>query len=103
MVYRLQRLIGLHIKATDGAVGKIKDVYFDDHSWTVRYLVVEAGSFLPVAKVLVSPLSVSSIDWDNNLVHVGLNIEKVRESPPIDTDKPVSRQHEEQYFDYQDG
>jgi hypothetical protein len=100
MVYRLQQLIGLHIKASDGTIGKIKDLYFDDHSWTIRYLVVETGTFFAVREVLISPMSVSSIDWENGVLPVKLTIEQVMACPPIDTDKPVSRQHEEHYFDY---
>ena len=93
-------MIGLHIKASDGAIGKIKDVYFDDYSWTIRYLVVETGAFFSVGQVLISPISVSSIDWDNGMVQVKLNRGQVKASPPIDTDKPVSRQHEADYFDH---
>ncbi len=100
MVYRLRHLSGLHIKASDGMIGKIKDVYFDDHGWIIRYLVVEPGAFLADDKVLISPISVACIDWANRLVQVNLNKEQVRASPSIDTDKPVSRQHEEHYFDY---
>ncbi len=62
--------------------------------------MVETGSFLAVAEVLISPISVSSIEWGAKPMHVKLNLEQVKASPPIDTDKPVSRQHEEQYFDY---
>jgi sporulation protein YlmC with PRC-barrel domain len=100
MVYRLQQLIGLHIKASDGTIGKIKDVYFDDRSWTIRYLVIEPGAFFAVGQVLISPIAVSSIDWDDSLVHVKLTMQQVKASPSIDTDKPVSRQHEEHLFDY---
>ena len=40
-----------HIKhmslgATDGEIGTIKDAYFDDERWTLRYLVVTTGSWL---------------------------------------------------------
>jgi sporulation protein YlmC with PRC-barrel domain len=100
MFFRVQQLLGLHIKASDGTIGKIKDVYFDDHRWTIRYLVVEPGALLAVGQVLISPISVSSIDWDDGFVNVKLSLEQVKASPSIDTDKPVCRQHEEHYFDY---
>jgi hypothetical protein len=31
------------IAATDGNLGSVSDLYFDDRSWAVRYLVVDAG------------------------------------------------------------
>ena len=100
VVYRLKQLIGLHVEASDGKIGTIKDVYFDDHSWAVRYLIVEAGAWFTARKVLVSPISVSRIDWNNNLIELSLTCQQIRTSPPIDTDKPVSRQHEVDFFDY---
>ena len=100
MPYRLGKLIGLHIEASDGEIGKIKDVYFDDHSWAVRYLVVEAGAWFADRKALISPISVSRIDWANSAMQLKLTRQQVRTSPPIDTDTPVSRQHETDFFDY---
>ena len=100
MVYKLRQLLGLHIKASDGEIGRIKDVCFDDHSWTIRYLVVETGHFFANRQVLVSPLSVSIIDWDGNMLYVKLDMAQIKGSPAIDTDKPVSQQHETDYFDY---
>lgn len=31
------------VRAADGAVGGLDDLYFDDESWTVRYVVVGTG------------------------------------------------------------
>ena len=45
------------IGATDGDIGTVEDVYFDDLSWTVRYLVVDTGTWLSDRKVLLSPAS----------------------------------------------
>jgi sporulation protein YlmC with PRC-barrel domain len=98
--HRLGQFSGMHIEASDGEIGKVKDVYFDDHSWAVRYLVIEAGSWFVDRKVLISPISVSRIDWDNRAIGVSLTRRQVQESPAIDTDKPVSRQHEVDFFDY---
>ena len=37
MLYRLEKLIVASIAASDREIGRIKDVYFDDHRWTARY------------------------------------------------------------------
>ena len=42
----INSLIGFKIAATDGELGTVKDFYFDDHSWTIRYLIVETGTWL---------------------------------------------------------
>ena len=100
MLHRMEKLVGLTIGAYDGEIGKVKDVYFDDLRWAARYLVVDAGSWLENRQVLISPIAVGNIDWDKGIVHVKLSRQQVRDSPPIDTDKPVSRQHELEFLGY---
>jgi hypothetical protein len=34
----------LAIEATDGPVGEVTDLYFDDEAWGIRYLVVQTGT-----------------------------------------------------------
>jgi len=98
--HRLRQFIGMCIEASDGAIGKITDIYFDDQSWTVRYLVIDTGSGFAKRKVLISPISVSRIDWDNHTIAIDLTRRRVESSPSLDTDKPVSRQHEAELSDY---
>lgn len=100
MLYRMECLIGMSIKATDGEVGKVIDIYFDDRRWTARYLVVEAGSWLKARKLLVSPIAVRSINWEERRIQINLSCQQLHDSPPIDLDQPVSRQQELQLFAY---
>lgn len=100
MLRSLKQLENYTIRATDGAIGHVKDFYFEDDAWVVRYFVVEAGSWLSSRKVLISPISVQQPDWQERTLPVSITKEQVRNSPPIDTDMPVSRQNEEQYYGY---
>jgi hypothetical protein len=86
--------------ARDGAIGHVNDIYFDDRQWNVRYFVVETGSWLLSRKVLISPLAVDRPEWERKVLPVSLSKEQVKNSPGIDTDKPVSRQHEASLSDY---
>jgi uncharacterized protein YrrD len=87
------------IAATDGNIGSVEDLYFDDASWTIRYLVVDTGTWLPGRQVLISPLSTRA-GGDSDAVPVALTKEQIEQSPPIDVAKPVNRQYEEEYFRY---
>ncbi len=100
MLHHTNDLEHYSLRATDGLIGKIKDLYFDDDAWVVRYLVVETGTWLASRRVLVSPMSVHRPDWVHHTLPVSLTQEQVRRSPDIDTDKPVSRQHEEALLDH---
>jgi len=83
---------GLTISAVDGDLGSVADLCFDDLGWTVRYLVVDTGTWLPGRQVLISPLSVREI---GDKISVDLTQAQVKDSPPVESDKPVYRQQEE--------
>jgi hypothetical protein len=100
MLHSVKKLDGCRILANDGAIGTVKEIYFDDEQWVVRYLVLDTGSWLNGRKVLISPYAVKFIDWDTRAVAVNLTRYQVQRSPGIDTDKPVSRQQEAEYHRY---
>ena len=103
MLHNVKELEGFTVGARDGELGKVEDVYFDDQRWTIRHVVVDTGGWLSGRKVLISPRSVRSFDWDGDVINVDLTQQQVRDGPSIDTDKPVSRQHEiayNRYFGY---
>ena len=100
MLKEVEKMHGWTIHAIDGEIGKVDELLFDDEHWTVRYLIVETGNWLASRKVLVSPLSFGFLDWDARALHVNLTREKIRHSPGVETDQPVSRQWETDYLDY---
>ena len=100
MLRSMKDLEDYAIRATDGDIGHVKDFYFDDDTWVVRYLVVETGSWLSGRKVLISPIAIGEPDWTARALPVSITKEQVKNSPDLDTDEPVSRQHERQYLEY---
>lgn len=90
----MKSLIGFTLGATDGEIGKVKEFYFDDVTWTIRYLVVDTGNWLAGRVVLIAPDAVTTPDWENKIFPVNLTKEQVKKSPDINTDLPVSRQEE---------
>jgi len=100
MLHSAKKLDGMKVVAVDGEVGKVIDVYFDDEKWVIRHLVVDAGGWLTGRKVLLSPISVSGADWSGGLLRVELSREQIQNSPGLDTQKPVSRQHESDLYEH---
>jgi uncharacterized protein YrrD len=100
MLFRFGSLNGMPLEATDGEVGRIKDALFDDHRWAMRYLVVDARTWLAGRKVLISPIALKKIDWQRNVVQVDVTRQQIEESPSVDTDEPVSRRHEADFLDH---
>jgi hypothetical protein len=102
MLRSVKSLEGFGVAASDGTIGHVRDFYFDDQAWVVRYLVVESGDLLSSRKVLVSPIAIRRQGWTDGFLHVSITKQQVKNSPDIDTDKPVSRQHEMQFSSYYD-
>lgn len=103
MLHSVKDLQGYGMGAADGDIGSVKDFYFDDGAWVVRYLVAETGSWLDRRRVLISPVAMGKPDQGQRVVPTRLKQQQVKDSPHIDTDKPVSRQHESdvlRYYDY---
>lgn len=102
MLHSAGSLMSFTVHGTDGEVGSVDDVYFDDDRWVVRYVVVDTGGWLSGRKVLLSPLSFHRLDWDARTLTVDLTRDRIRSSPGIETHKPVSRQQESELFRHYD-
>ena len=94
MLHSLNLITGASIIALDGAIGSVSDFLFDDLSWTIRFLVVDCGKWLRHHEVLITVMSVDQPDWNKKKLPVHLSKVQVRQSPDVDTVKPVSRQQE---------
>src|SRR6185312_12527406 len=94
MLRNAKDLRGYTLRATDGEVGSVEDLYFDDDGWAVRYFVVDTGHWLLGKHVLISPRAIGHPDWMSRLLPASLTRAQVEHSPDVDTERPVSRQHE---------
>src|SRR5881394_2979061 len=100
MLRSLKQLYGGKLGASDGEIGQIKDFYFDDQNWAIRYLVADTGTWLTGRQVLISPHSLATLAASGKVVRVGLTRKQIENSPPIESQKSVSRQYEEEYHKY---
>ncbi|NLD53298.1 MAG: PRC-barrel domain containing protein [Burkholderiaceae bacterium] len=100
MLRTFRRIQSARINAVDDQVGRVEDVYFDDEAWTIRYLVVDTGNWLPGRKVLISPYSIKTPITAGDLIDVKLTRQQLQDSPPVDTHQPVSRRHEREYLSH---
>jgi hypothetical protein len=97
MLHSIQQRYGDKLRATDGEIGSVRDFYFDDKKWTVRYLVADTGRWLTGRLVLISPQALGHLYPNGKVLFVNLTRKQIEESPSIDVHKPVYRQHEEEY------
>jgi hypothetical protein len=100
MLQSIKELYGEKLGALDGEMGHVKDFYFDDQNWAVRYVVADTGSWLSGRHVIISPHAFGTLDQDGKVLHVKLTRKQIEGSPSMESHKPVSRQFEEEYYQY---
>lgn len=91
-----QVVVDSNVKGSDGAIGKLHDALFNGKTWKVRYLIVDTGSWLSETKQLFSPQGLTSTSWPNRSVTVDATRQQFRSSPGVLSDRPISRQMEEE-------
>jgi hypothetical protein len=100
MLQNTKELYGHKLAAVDGEIGHVKDFYFDDKIWVIRYLVADTGSWLTGRLVLLSPHAFGAWDKFGQILHLKLPMKQIENSPSIESHKPVSRQYEIEYYRY---
>jgi uncharacterized protein YrrD len=100
MLIKAKTLKGYKLDSLDGEIGKVKEFYFDDRHWTIRYLVADTGNWLTGRQVLISPYALVSASKEEHHIVIDLTQKQIEGSPSLNTDKPVSRQFEEAYYGY---
>jgi len=100
MLSKIKTLKGYTLDSLDGEIGTVKQFYFDDHHWTIRYLVADTGNWFTDRQVLISPYALVEVNREKQNIVVHLTKKQIEDSPPLSSDKPVSRQFEEAYYGY---
>jgi hypothetical protein len=100
MLNKAKTLKGYKLDSLDGEIGKVKEFYFDDRHWTIRYLVADTGNWLTGRQVLISPYALGAVVREEQHITIDLTKKQIEDSPSLNSDKPVSRQFEEAYYGY---
>lgn len=92
MLRTSSELVRYDIEATDGRIGSLQDLLFDDQTWKIRSIVVNTGGFLIHHEVLIDPTSVSAIKSPEETLVLSISKHEVESAPELETSPPVSRQ-----------
>lgn len=93
---------GYHVHATDGDIGHVQDMLVDDGKWVIEYLIVDTSNWWIGKHVLISPFAVREIDYPSSHVHLNINRDKIRSSPPWQKDDPTDLPYQQKLHGYYD-
>jgi hypothetical protein len=101
MLLRVGELQDYKILAKNGEIGHVEQLYFDDQTWTSKYVVVDIGNWLSGRKVLISATAIIEANASGKNIHMALTRQQIQEgAAAIYTHKPVARQHPTDYSIY---
>ena len=95
MLVSFEDIRGYGIRAVDGDIGALRDVLFEDADSAIRYLVVETGGWLLGREVLLAPAAVGAVEPQRRVIATALTTRQVKDSPVLDDQQALSREHEE--------
>ena len=100
MLRSIRQLYGKTLRTSDADIGHVKDFYFNDQQWVVRYVIADTGTWLLGRLVLISPHAFGNFHQDGDRLLINLTRQQIENSPAMESRKPVSRQYEEEYNRY---
>jgi hypothetical protein len=77
----LRDLVGYKVEATDGSIGKIDEATDEVGSAAI---VVDTGPWIFGRKVVLPAGTIDRIDAGNEMVHVGMTRDQIKDSPEFD-------------------
>jgi sporulation protein YlmC with PRC-barrel domain len=93
-------LVGHHIAASDGEIGHVQDLLVDDHTWAIRYLIVNTSQWWGEHQVLIAPPWIESVNSEDQKVKVLLSRDSVKGAPVYDPAAQLDREQEQAMYEH---
>jgi hypothetical protein len=112
MLFAVSGLIGCAVKASDGEIGAVKDFLFDDQTWTIRWMAVDTGHWLPDRQAFIHPSAIAPLTLppkprlpmmspgETFELTVNLARDEIEAGPHSCESEPVNRDMEALLYDY---
>ena len=101
MLRRLRDYENFEVWSRDGGeLGRVEDFYFDEDRWTIRYVLIKTGGWFTGRSVLLSPMSIEHLRWDEARMDFNLTEDQIKNAPSADLAQPISRRWEADYSGY---
>ena len=81
-------------QGSDGEIGHVIELFVDEETWQVRYLAINAGSWVFGKKVLIAPQWAKRISWDERKVYLDLSRQQIKNSPAWNGTEIIDREYE---------
>jgi uncharacterized protein YrrD len=94
MLWEASVIAGYRLAGLDGEIGTVRDFYFDDQSWVIRYLIADTGNWLTGIHISIARAALIEVNGGARHISVDMTREQIERSPVLSSQAPVSEQLE---------
>ena len=94
MLWEASVVAGYRLAGLDAEIGSVRDFYFDDQSWVIRYLIADTGNWLTGIHISIARAALIEVDGGERHISVDMTREQIERSPVLSSQAPVSEQLE---------
>jgi len=94
MLWEASVVGGYRLAGRDGEIGTVRDFYFDDQSWVIRYLIADTGNWLTGIHISIARAALIEVNGGERHISVDMTREQIERSPVLSSQAPVSEQLE---------
>jgi hypothetical protein len=96
----VEQVTNYALRARDGEIGHVTDFLISDTDWSIRYMVVETGTWWSGKKILISPRSVSRVDWIATEISLEIDLAALKDSPDYTSDTVIDAGYERRIHEH---
>ncbi|RYE39370.1 MAG: PRC-barrel domain containing protein, partial [Sphingobacteriales bacterium] len=89
MLYAISDLEDFTLHAAIDNIGLVKDFYFEDSNWVIKYFRIELDSRSSGSSVLISPDAVNKMNREEKTLSVNISLAQIKSSRDADTYQPI--------------
>ncbi len=68
MLWEASVIAGYGLAGLDGEIGSVRDFFFDDQSWVIRFLIADTGNWLTGIHISIARAALMEVDGGESLV-----------------------------------
>jgi len=91
---------GYSVMLDDGELGNIQDLIIDYEKWTISFVVVDTGNWLPGKPVAIEPTQIESINWPDRTVNIRKTKRSLKDSKGLNTVENLKHSSVAQSLEY---
>ena len=93
MLRSIRVLLGYGVEATDGRIGAVKDILFNQYGWCVCHIMIDLTDLIPGKCVVLPPDAFGQPEGKDTSFPVNLSCAELKNGPTLEIDETEYQKH----------